>query len=203
MWSDDDDRLSLDQDPSNLARLLLTERFPRLGDPGPVLARILERFFPGLLVPTTPVETEDHTWAVYYGFEQYLWHPEGDVDRGIGVFFNFGMADEDTNPIEYTYSVGIGGNGAVPGRPDDSFGVGWARTEFSDEFVPFLRRQLDLGLEHEDVYEVFYNVAITPWLGVTLDVQVVESALERNLASSGLEDADTAVIGGLRVYARF
>lgn len=202
MWSDEE-RLSLEQDPDNIARLLLTERFPLLGDPGPLLARILERFFPALLVPTSAPHEDEQTWAFFYGLEQYLWHPEGDTERGIGVFFNFGVADEDSNPIEYSYSVGIGGQGAVPGRPDDAFGIGWARTEFSDDFLPFLRRQLDLGLRREDVYEVYYNVALTSWLNATLDVQVVESALEKRLGDSGLEDMDTAVIGGMRLYVRF
>jgi porin len=41
-WSNKE-RLTIDQDPSNIARLLLTERFPLLADPGPVLRRLLER----------------------------------------------------------------------------------------------------------------------------------------------------------------
>jgi len=54
VWSNKE-RLSLEQNPSNLARLLLTQRFARLADPGPVLNRLLERFFPSLLVPTQPI----------------------------------------------------------------------------------------------------------------------------------------------------
>ena len=46
------ERLSLDQDPSNIARLLLTQQFPRLANPGPVLEQILANSFPNLLVPT-------------------------------------------------------------------------------------------------------------------------------------------------------
>src|SRR4029434_2668703 len=49
-WSNKE-RLTIEQDPSNIARFLLESRFPRLQDPGPVLQRILERFFPQLLVP--------------------------------------------------------------------------------------------------------------------------------------------------------
>jgi hypothetical protein len=46
MWSNEE-RTSLIQDPSNLARLLITpDSFPRLSNPGPVLERILERFSP-------------------------------------------------------------------------------------------------------------------------------------------------------------
>jgi porin len=203
MWSDKK-RLSLDQDPANLGRLLLTERFPRLGNPGPVLRRILERFFPELLIPTQRANREDSTWTVLYGFEQYLWHPGGDPKRGIGVFFTFGASDGKANPVKYSYSMGLGGNGVVPGRPRDAFGIGWARTELSNDFLPFLRERLRLGLEREDTVEIYYNAAITSWLNATVDLQIVEPALTKHLGSSGrLEDTGTSVVAGLRLYVRF
>ena len=83
LWSNKE-RLSLDQDPANIARLLLTEQFPRLGDPGRILRRILERFVPELLVPVQPARRQDGTWAMYYGFDQYLWHPGGTRQRASG-----------------------------------------------------------------------------------------------------------------------
>jgi porin len=203
MWSNKE-RLSLTQDPANLGRFLATERFPRLGDPGPVLRRILERFFPELLVPVQRANRESSTWAMFYGFDQYVWHPGGDRTRGIGVFFTFGASDGEANPIKYTYSMGVGGKGVVPGRPHDTFGVGWARTEFSDNFLPLLRERLGLGLEREDAVEIYYNFAITAWLNATLDLQVIEPALQKKLGSSGrLENVDTAVVAGLRLRVRF
>ena len=113
-WSNED-RTSLIQDPSNIARLLLDKRFPRLGDPGPILRDILARFAPGLLVPTQPLNKENTTWAAVYGFEQYLWQPAGDPKRGIGAFFNFGVSDGRANPTKYSYSAGIGGQGRGAG----------------------------------------------------------------------------------------
>ena len=117
-------RLSLVQDPSNLARLLLQSRFPALGDPGPILEKFIERFFPGLVVPAQPANHQSSTWTVFYNFDQYLWSPEGEPDRGVGLFFRFGAADKDTSPVQYAYNVGIGARGIVPGRPADQFGVG-------------------------------------------------------------------------------
>ena len=203
MWSDKT-RLSLDQDPANLARLLATERFPLLGNPGPILRRILERFFPQLLVPVQRANREDSTWAMFYGFDQYLWHPGGDTTRGIGLFFTFGLSDGETNPVKYSYSMGIGGKGVVPGRPRDTFGVGWARTELSDDFLPFLRQRLGLGLDREDAVEIFYNAALTSWFNATASLQIIEPALTKKLSSSGrLTDVDTTVVAGLRLHVRF
>jgi porin len=144
-----------------------------------------------------------NTWSVYYNFDQYVWSPAGDPTRGIGPFFRFGLSDGVANPIKYAYNVGIGGLGIVPGRPRDSVGIGWARTEFSDHLVPFLRQQLGLGLDREDAIEMYYNAAITKWLNVSLDLQIIEPGLKKTLDSGGqLEDVDTIVVGGLRIYAR-
>ena len=203
IWSNKD-RASLQQDPSNLARLLLTTEFPRLADPGRVLRRILERFFPQLLVPTQPINRTNNTWTVYYNFDQFLWNPGGDRTRGIGAFFRFGVSDGTANPIKYAYNVGLGGTGVIPGRPLDTFGIGWARTEFSGDFVPFLRQRLALGLDREDAIEMYYNASLTRWLNATLDLQIVNPALKKQLDSSGrLTDMGTAVVAGLRIYARF
>jgi len=51
-WSNKD-RTSLIQDPSNIARHLLTTRFPRLGDPGPILTEILENMRPSCSSPSS------------------------------------------------------------------------------------------------------------------------------------------------------
>ena len=202
-WSNKE-HLRIDQDPSNISRFLLESRFPRLEDPGPRLQRILERFFPQLLVPVQPPKTQNYTWTIYYNFDQYLWNPGGDAKRGIGIFFRFGASDGEVNPVKYAYNVGLGGNGVVPGRPDDTFGVGWSRIQFSNNLVPFLRDALHLGLDHEDAVELYYNIAATKWLGVTVDLQVVNPGLKKTLTSSGeLKDVNTAVVGGLRAYVRF
>ena len=92
----------------------------------------------------------------------------------------------------------------VPGRSHDSFGLGWASTDFSGNFVPFLRKRLDLGLDREDAIEMYYNVAVTPWLNVTADLQVVNPGLTKTLGSGiQLENVGTAIIAGTRAYVRF
>jgi len=202
-WSNKD-RTSLVQDPSNIARLLLNERFPRLGDPGPILTEILEAHAPGLLVPAAPLNKESETWAAVYSFEQFLWQPAGDHKRGIGTFFSAGVSDGKANPIEYSYSLGLVGKGVVPGRPHDDFGIGWARTEFSDDFVPFLRSTFDLGLDREDAIELYYNAAITPWLSISPSFQIISPALNKALdANRNFMDLDTTYIAGVRVGVRF
>lgn len=203
-WSNKD-RTSLIQDPSNLAGILLTERFPRLGNPGSILGEIIAAHPVGPTIPPAPINKESETWAAVYSFEQFVWQPEGDPKHGLGTFFSVGVSDGKANPIRYSYSLGLVGKGIVPGRPNDDFGLGWARTEFSDHFVPYLRDTFDLGLKHEDVVELYYNASITPWLNITPSLQIVSPALNRafDAGSHGFKDLDTTYIAGVRIGIRF
>jgi porin len=205
----DQDVLSLNQNPSDIALLLLRDRFPRLANPGPVLTQILQNFFPALLAPVPGANRADTSYSINYGFDQYFWQPEGDPKHGIGVFFNFGASDGNPNPIKYAFLAGIGGKGMIPGRGDDTYGIGWARSQFSSEFVPFLRQTLNLGLNHEDAIEMYYNAALTPWLNATADLQIVNPGLTKTLTASSstlvpqLTNVDTAVVAGIRLRVRF
>lgn len=203
VWSNKT-RFSLTQDPDNLARALLNERYPFLGNPGPILERILRERFPDLLIPVQPFNRKEDTWSVVYSFDQYFWQPEGDSKRGIGVFFSFGATDGNPNPIQYTYMMGIGGKGVFASRPHDNFGIGWARSQFSDDFVPLLRERLGLGLDHEDAIEMYYHAAVTPWLHLSPHLQVINSALNKTLDDNGqLQNMDTAVEASLRINILF
>jgi len=201
-WSNKE-RVSLEQDPANIARGLLSERFPRLQDPGPILERILRRNLPGLLVPVQPLSTDDSTWTVYYNFDQFVWNPDGKSDRGVGIFARFGAADPKTSPVQYACNFGVGGKGVVPGRPDDQFGIGWSGLAVSNDYAAFLRRALDLGLTYENAFEVYYDAALTRSIGATLDVQVIDPGLRKKLDSGGnLVGMNPSVVLGLRIYVR-
>jgi len=141
---------------------------------------------------------------VSYSFDQYFWQPDGNPKHGIGLFFGFGASDGNPNPIQYSFITGIGRKGVVPGRSDDTFGLGFARTQFSSAFVPFLRQQLNLGLQREDAVEIYYNAAVTQWLNVTSDLQIIGPGIKKALNAAGqLANVDTAVVAGARLRVRF
>lgn len=199
------ERFSLDQDPSNIARLLLTQEFPLLANPGPVLTQILATRFPGLLVPVTPANRAGSSWTMSYAFDQYFWRPNGDPKHGVGLFFAFGASDGNPDPIHYAFLGGIGGKGVVPGRPDDNFGIGVARTQFSSSLLPFLRQQFNLGIEREDAIELYYNAAVMPWMNVTTDLQIIDSGLNRAVdpTTGQLTGINTVIVLGTRIRVRF
>lgn len=146
------------------------------------------------------VSNQQTTWAVYWSGWQYLWTEEesdtpidlrnGIPDRqGFGLFARAGFADEDTNPIEWSVSGGVGGRGVVPTRDDDVFGLGSLYTYFQDIRITGL-----LGGDHSWGFEAFYDAALTPAAHLAFDVQVLRS----------LPDAiDTAVVLGARFTLSF
>ena len=196
-------RISLIQDPSNVANFLLKERFPLLGNPGPILERILERFAPELLNPVQPANTTSSTWALIYGFDQYFWQPAGDPKRGIGMFFNFGASDGVANPVKYSLMSGSGATGRS-GTSGRQLRRRLGPHPVQPQLLPLLRERFDLGLDKEDVVEAFYNAAITKWLRISLDLQVINPGLQKTLSDDrNLKGVNNVVVGGVRTYIRF
>lgn len=155
-------------------------------------------FTPGQgLAPTT----KDSTWAVTWSGWQYVWVKDqsdapinltdGEPDRqGVGLFARVGFADQDTNPIEWTASGGVGGKGIIRGRDRDTFGVGYFHTSFQTGRLTNFTGADDKS----QGFEAFYNVSIAPAVNLSLDVQVLDSPLA---------NVDTAVIPGLRLGMKF
>ena len=99
--------------------------------------------------------------------------------------------------VKHAFNVGMGGKGIVPGRPDDTFGIGWSRVTFSDDLLPLLRQRLDLGLDPRGAIEMYYNAAITRSLGVEPVISRYRARARENaqLDLARLEDVNTAVVG--------
>ena len=64
-------------------------------------------------------------------------------------------------------------------RPDDRFGIGYYYTRLSDK-LPSVLFQRKIIQNYEAGGEIFYNVALTPWLQVTPSVQLIESGIQKN-----------------------
>jgi porin len=136
----------------------------------------------GLPIPTTASDT----WALYYNAHQFL---QGDAERGWGVFTRLGISDGNPNVVQWHFAGGVGGIGLFPGRQKDGWGVGVYYLDMSEEAL--LR---GLGVSDEVGSEFYYNIAVSPAFHVTLDAQVIDSALPR---------VDTTWVLGLRTHVDF
>jgi porin len=134
------------------------------------------------------IRSTSGSWAAYYNFDQFLYTTKPDGSQGIGIFGRIGFGDRNTDIIEQFYSFGIAGQGMLPGRDLDRYGIGFYYTNFSNRLPEIVLSGDEIGLE------IFYNIAATHWLFVTPDIQVIEPAGKR---------ATTAFLTGLRVQMKF
>lgn len=134
------------------------------------------------VVEDRALKTTSGAWSIYYNFDQYFYEPEKGSGRGIGVFGRFGATEDKVLPAQFFSSVGIGGNGLIPTRRDDSFGVGYYYLSTgSANLVSRLRLNDEWGVE------AFYNIALTPWAHLTADVQYIDGA--------GARSGDAVILG--------
>ena len=136
------------------------------------------------LLHGVPVSTSDtDTWALYYNAYQFL---HGDAEGGWGAFARLGLSDGNPNPVKWNATAGLGGIGLLPRRRADRWGLGAYYIGMSNEAL--LR---GLGVKDEVGGELFYDVGVTPWLHVTVDMQAIDAALPR---------AGTTCVFGLRTH---
>jgi porin len=160
------------------------------------------RFF----IETRTIEEQKGSWMVYYNFDQYLYEAKKGSGQGIGIFGRFGASDGNPNPMHFFFSFGVGGKGMIPGRPLDRFGIGYYYMDVRQpKFTgPLGTKEL---LRDESGFEAFYNFAITPWLQLTPDIQVIKPAQKDYIDTKGLipvrKNVDTATVLGIRLQMVF
>ena len=88
------------------------------------------------------------------------------------------------------FGIGLGGYSQLAGRDYDRFGIGWYYTGLSDEVCPVLSALLDDG----QGVEMFYDIAVSKDLRLTLDLQIVDP----NAVAT-----DWALVPGIRIRIEF
>jgi porin len=110
--------------------------------------------------------------------------------------------------MHFFYSLGIGGKGVIPGRHNDKYGFGFYYIDVKNPKLQGLFQTTKL-LRDEYGFEAFYNFAVTPWLMLTPDIQVVRGAQKNTFTIDSLptivsrKSIGTATILGLRAQVVF
>jgi porin len=135
--------------------------------------------------------TKNNRYYFGYNFNQYLFQSKGNPNEGVGLFGQFGISDGNPNPLHWSVFAGLGGTGLIPGRKLDNWGIGY----YYDAFAKGLKELPPdrPNIRDEQGFETFYNFAVTPWLSLGADLQVIQPAGK----------PDTAVFPGLRTVIRF
>jgi porin len=146
-----------------------------------------------LLIPPFPPGVpgiKDTRYYFAYSFDQYFYQSQENPREGVGLFGQFGISDGNPNRLYWMAIVGVGGTGLIPGRSRDNWGVGYYYAAISPDLKDSFARTLKI--RDEQGMEIFYNAAVTPWLAVGPDLQVIKPSLAN----------DTAVFFGLRLVIR-
>ena len=142
------------------------------------------------LPPFPAADIKDNNYYFAYNFDQYLYRVSDKSKEGFGLFGQFGISDGNPSKLYWSALAGIGGNGMIPGRSRDNWGIGY----YYDTPSPDLKDSLPLlTIRNEQGLEIFYNFAVTPWFTVGADLQVIKPCLGE----------DTAIYSGLRSVIRF
>ena len=157
-----------------------------------------------IIIDPVAIQQKSESWSVYYNFDQYFYEPNKGSGQGVGLFGRFGASDGNPNPIKYFYSLGVGGKGILPGRPIDRFGLGYYYITVSNPTLtgPLTTRS---ALRNEYGFEAFYDIALTPWMQLTPDIQVVRPAQKDviTLIPPSRQSIDTATVLGIRLQMQF
>jgi len=101
--------------------------------------------------------------------------------EGLGLYARAGIADGNPNVIEQSAIIGLAAHGMIAARPRDSFAIGAFYYKFSnllqDTVSPLAMFRDERGVE------AWYSMAVTPWLRLTGDVQIVDPARGRQPTS--------------------
>ncbi|ACB95776.1 Carbohydrate-selective porin OprB [Beijerinckia indica subsp. indica ATCC 9039] len=116
-------------------------------------------------------------WMLYGIMDQMIWRPSVDSPTALGFFARASGTNDDRNIVSFAVDAGFNFKGALAGRENDTFGIGWGMGQvgnraraadrdhyyFSSDFYPIG------GAEHH--FELTYAAQVTPWLIVQPDFQ--------------------------------
>lgn len=120
----------------------------------------------------TPLNLRNN-FSVYGVADQVVWQAGGDDPRSVSVFARLMGAPGDRNLINFSVNAGITMKAPMPGRDDDTVGIGFGIAKVSPAAAGF---DTDSGLPargSETFIEITYQAQVTGWWQVQPDFQYV------------------------------
>lgn len=116
--------------------------------------------------------TKKGFWFTSYAIQQYLVQSEQNPQLGWGLFALAMLTDGNPSPVRWSALAGLGGNNLMPGRENDRWGIGFFHFGLTQPLLATLA-EFEVNRRSEGGMEAFYNLAITPSLRLTGDLQVI------------------------------
>ncbi len=121
--------------------------------------------------------TDRGNFSLYGVVDQMVWR-QPDGPRSIVVFARLMGAPSDRNQIELSLNAGVDVKAPLPGRDDDTFGIGYGLAQVSDSASALDRDQATFGNPvpvrgTEHFVELTYQYQVAPWWQLQPDFQYV------------------------------
>ena len=120
-----------------------------------------------------PTGTRKGYWFASYAIQHNLFQSEKDPEAGWGLFTLATLSDGNPSPVRWSILAGLAGNNLLAGREKDRWGVGFFHYGLTEPLLAGLAA-LNVQRRSEGGVEGFYNLAITPWLRLSADLQVID-----------------------------
>ena len=117
-------------------------------------------------------------------------------DRGLAWFGRAGFTPADRNFINFYFDTGLSYKGLIPGRADDTAGIGFGYAQLSNGARSSLKDSGSNPAGAEMVVEFTYQARITPSLVVQPDLQYI-------INPGGTTDLNNAFVIGARAALTF
>ena len=117
--------------------------------------------------------------GIYGIIDQSIYREPGKDDQGASVFVRASASPSDRNLVSFYADAGLAYKGLIPGRPDDTAGVGVGYTKVSgrdtalDRDVIFFTGQLGPVRRSEALIEATYQAVVVPGFTVQPDFQYI------------------------------
>ncbi len=121
----------------------------------------------GAAEEAVPARIYQGNFSFYALADQMVWRPEADGPQSLGVFARVQWAPPDRNLISLGADAGADLKAPLPGRDDDTFGVGFGIARISSDLNQAPRRGA------ETFIEITYQVQVAPWWTVQPDAQYI------------------------------
>ena len=130
--------------------------------------------------PASDGQPREHhgNFSVYGIVDQVLWRePQG--SRSVAAFARIMGAPGDRNPIDFSINAGVNVKAPLPGRDDDSFGIGYGLARVGTRLAALDR---DTGIVLGSAYpvrsaehfvELTYQWQVAPWWVLQPDLQYI------------------------------
>jgi porin len=132
----------------------------------------------------------------YTTFDQMVWKENAGPNdsQGLGAFFKYGWASGKVDDVTDFWSIGLQYQGLFESRDDDVLAFGMAQGVFTEQANA--NDGNGYSSDNEIVFETYYNIAVTPWLHISPDVQYIANP-------GGDKSVNDAVVVGVRVQMVF